>query len=57
LTSKRRIADHAPGLPVAGLARTRHHIFRTGSVLVAYCDTVGVGERMSGDVKVSESSI
>jgi hypothetical protein len=57
LTSNRLTADHAPGLPEASLARTRHHILRVGRVLFAYCDAVTVAVATRGVVKVSESSI
>ena len=41
-TSKRRIEDQLPGFPEASLARTRHHIVRMGSVLLAKVELVTV---------------
>lgn len=38
LTSSRRADDHAPAVPDASLARTRHHICVTGSALVEYVE-------------------
>ena len=56
-TSNRRTVDQGPGVPEAGLARTRHHILCTGSVLVENCEADTVGDNTSGAPKDSESSI
>lgn len=54
-TSKRLADDQLPGVPEAELARTRHHIFVVGSVVVN-CETV-VFWFTNGELNVSESSI
>jgi hypothetical protein len=57
LISNRRVAEKAPGLPAESLARTRHHILVTGSVLVENVEAVTFWVRTRGEENVSESSI
>jgi hypothetical protein len=52
-----RTADHAPELPGAPLARTRHHRRCVGSALMVICDSVAVWLATSGAAKPLESSI
>ena len=53
--SKRRPADHAPGVPAASTARTLHHILLTGSVLIVYAEAVTAWFTMGVVVKLDES--
>ena len=56
VTSNLRADDHAPAVSDASLARTRHHMRVTGSVLVEYVEA-DVDWLTIGDEKVSWSSI
>jgi hypothetical protein len=56
-TSKRLAEDQLPGAPEAPLARARHHMVVTGSVLVLNWEAVTFWFTVSGAAKVFESSI
>src|SRR5262245_62066260 len=56
LSSNRLAPDQEPGLPLASLARTRHHIRVVGSVLLVNCDAVTVWSTVNGAANVSELS-